>query len=136
MRTVKQFSRRVHELRRIGNSVRTWCGRHIVFAVDDAPLTFSDGSRALSVDEVALLISVLMASDTRHAPVLRGKAAERDPVERDRIRRDFARWVALRLAGSNVTVVQGPAAIGAAGQMRDAHRYLGCRACGGVAGHA
>lgn len=116
--------------------MRTRCGRRIVVVVDDAPIIFPEGSRALSVDEVALLISVLMASDTRHAPVLRGKAAERDPVERDRVRREFARWVALRLAGSNVTVMQGPPAVGAAGQLRDPHRYIGCRACGAAMGRA
>ena len=99
-------------------------------------MKFLPGSRVLDVDEVALLISVMMASDTRHAPVLRGKNAPRDPVERDHIRRAFARWLAYRLLSSNVAVVQGAMAEGAAGQMYDTHRYLGCRACGGAHGHA
>ncbi|MBI1211270.1 MAG: hypothetical protein GC190_07400 [Alphaproteobacteria bacterium] len=88
------------------------------------------------MDDVALLIAVAMASDTRHAPVLRGKAAERDPVERDRIRREFARWVARRLISSNVTVVQMPPAVGAAQRGYDMHRYLGCVACGGAGARA
>lgn len=107
-----------------------------VLSPDPEPLSFPDGSRLLSVDEVALLISVLMASDTRHAPVLRGKGAERDPAARDEIRRAFGRWVAQRLLSSNISVVQWPPAVGAAGQLRDTHRYLGCVACGGVAGSA
>jgi hypothetical protein len=99
-------------------------------------MKFLPGARVLNVDEVAQLIAVLMASDSRHAPVLRGRNSERDPVERDRIRREFAQWVARRLLASNIAVVQGPMAEGTADQRYDTHRYLGCRICGGTQGQA
>lgn len=89
----------------------------------------------LTVEELALHITVLMAADTRHAPVLRGSRAERDPVERDRIRREFALWLAKRLTASNVTVMRGPPADGSFNGWSDPHRRNGCRACG-ASGHA
>ena len=100
-------------------------------------MKFPPGSRVLTLDEVALAITVAMAADSRHAPVLRGAKAERDPVERDRIRREFARWVAQRLLAANVTVVEGPPSEGAGGMAwGDVHRRRGCRACSGAVGHA
>ena len=100
----------------------------------DQPIEVPAGS-ALSLEELALHITVLMAADTRNVPVLRGKHAERDPVERDRIRRAFALWLAKRLMASNVIVTRGLPADGSFNGWSDPHRLRGCRACG-ASGHA
>lgn len=46
----------------------------------------------LTRDELIQYITIRMAATNRNPPILRGKAAPRDPWERDRLRREFAAW--------------------------------------------
>lgn len=46
----------------------------------------------LNRDELVQYIAIRMAAANRNPPILRGKAAPRDPWERDRLRREFAAW--------------------------------------------
>lgn len=47
---------------------------------------------ALQVD-----LAVILAVGSRHVPVLQGKGAPPSPVERDRLRHDFAGWLVSNL---------------------------------------
>lgn len=64
--------------------------------------------KSVSEKELAMLIAVAMAADGKHAPVLRGKNAAIDPVERDQVRQEFAKWVARLLMSSNLVILQRP----------------------------
>jgi hypothetical protein len=66
-----------------------------------------DDHAELDVDELARLIAIMMASDTRHAPILRGVRAPTRP-EREQHRADFAKWVAARLLDGGVKVLKAP----------------------------
>lgn len=73
----------------------------------------------LDADQLALWISVAMASDTKHAPILRGRHAP-DRMERDRLRQEFARWLAERILASNLKVTLAkPSATSRIEVMRD-----------------
>ena len=46
----------------------------------------------MSRDELIQHLAIRMAAANRNPPILRGKAAPRDPWERDQFRQDFATW--------------------------------------------
>ena len=60
----------------------------------------------LTVEQLAMLISIAMAADGRHAPILRGKHAADRPT-REKFRDEFSGWVAARILASNVEVRMG-----------------------------
>lgn len=65
----------------------------------------------LSRDELIRYITIRMAAANRNPPILRGKAAPRDPWERDRLRREFAAWFVeqcIEQAGLAVVTTQTP----------------------------
>jgi hypothetical protein len=65
----------------------------------------------LSRDELIRYIAIRMAAANRNPPILRGKAAPRDPWVRDRLRREFAAWFVeqcIEQAGLAVVKTQTP----------------------------
>lgn len=66
-----------------------------------------DDHTELGAEELARLIAIMMASDTRHAPILRGARAPTRP-EREQHRAEFAKWVAARLLEGGVKVLKTP----------------------------
>ena len=64
----------------------------------------------LTAEQIAMHIEVAMAADSRQVPILRGKHAPIDAVERDRLRSDFAEWLAGRILAANLRVIAGPPA--------------------------
>lgn len=49
-------------------------------------------TNTLTREELIQHLAIRMAAANRNPPILRGKAAPRDPWERDRFRREFAEW--------------------------------------------
>ena len=62
----------------------------------------------LDHEQLTLYIAVTMAADSKRAPILRGKNAPIDPTERDRLRGEFASWLAKRMLSGNLVVTLGP----------------------------
>ncbi len=64
--------------------------------------------RELTVEQLAMHIAIAMAADSRHAPILRGRHSPVDPQERDRVRGEFAAWLARRILAGNLIVTRRP----------------------------
>lgn len=89
----------------------------------------------LTPSELAMHIAIAMAADNRHVPVLRGRHAPVDPVERDKMRGEFSNWLAKRILASNLVVVRKPPSshgdfpkvkrTGTPPQLRGCHSSLG-----------
>lgn len=101
--------------------------------VPEHVMKISEPGVPLDREQLTLFIAVAMAADSKRAPILRGKNAPVDAFERDRIRHEFAHWLATRMLAGNLRVVLGPAA-------NHGHfpgvKAKGCCPVGAVHGHA
>lgn len=73
--------------------------------------TMSGTLTPLSREALIQHLAIRMAAANRNAPILRGKAAPRDALERDRLRTAFAEWfveVCIEQAGLTVVNTRTP----------------------------